>query len=437
MPNVSHEASKTAIARGCAHPVVVGFSVRALAEAVAALGRRPIAIDHFTDQDCRDLSFSWYQIVNWGDAVPSLRDIVLQPGNEVGRENNSSPWVLLGGGTENWPELVARLHQEFKVLGPTAEQLNQLRSHGLWRDAVAGTGISFPETHTQSPHRRTALRAVNSRTWEDPISWLIKPMRGAGGYSIARLPENELCRLPQFSKSHRKNSSPVIYQREISGRSLGAHCVVSPNDVIFLGMTESLSAELWPGPSEFIYRGSWGPIAITSQQQSQIKALCRNIYLATGCLGWLQFDFIQDEAGQLWLLEINPRWTAGMEVLFLAGINPVEFHLAAWDQVDPSSCASAGKLTDPIGSSTAQYGKAIVYADRELCLTHENLAGLHALPRENFADLPSHDLAGQVIGVGQPFLTVRARCQTACDESRTRENLLNELQRLRAIALEF
>ena len=246
------------------------------------------------------------------------------------------------------------------------------------------------------------------------------------------------CSRPPFSGQtpSAKNSGPKYYQKEITGRSLGAYCILTPKDICLLGVTESFTTQHWPGPSEFIYRGSWGPIALTTHQQNQITALCRNIQSATGLLGWLQLDFIEDSSGQLWLLELNPRWTAGMEILFLAGINPVEFHLAAWKIPPIKPIASGPRRVDRFAVSTIQFGKAIVYADSDLQLTPKNLARLHALPRENFADLPPSEMAGQTVGNGQPLLTVRTRVDSNQVEQQTRGKILQQLQQLRAIALE-
>ncbi len=437
MPNVSLPAYETATARGRTHPIVVGFSVRSLAEAVVALGYSPVAVDHFTDHDCRELSLEAYQIVSWGDGTPQIDELVRQFGARS--DNAARTPVLLGGGTENWPELIEELHRNFKVLGPTLAQVKQLRSHDFWRVAVDGTGILFPETRMEPP-----VIANNGNCLVDPSkSWLTKPIHGAGGLAIGRL-DNQISarRASEWGGS----SPPQVYQREIVGRSLGGHCILTPDDVLLLGLTESWSAAHWPGPREFIYRGSWGPISISAQQREQIVSLCRKVQSATGCLGWLQFDFIEDSSGQLWLLEINPRWTAGMEILFLAGINPVQFHCAAWQmQNEPAvGIKTPGTTTqatvDQSLSTASLNAKAIVYADRPLQLTRDNLLRLQALPRDNFADLPSIEMAGQVIATGHPLLTVRACFESAPTFRRrlttqARASLLQQLHQHRQTAI--
>lgn len=227
-------------------------------------------------------------------------------------------------------------------------------------------------------------------------------------------------------------------QRHIAGRALGAYCILhSDGCVDFLGASESLSAEQWPGPSEFIYRGSLGPVPLTDAQRTLIVGLCKVIQASSGCRGWLQLDFIEDAAGKLWLLELNPRWTAGMEILFLAGINPVTHHFRAWGQVlDPATTrqGETWQCSTPhsIPADDVSFAKGVVYADRELHLTEEMIERLHGLPRRSFADLPSFSVLPsaertQVVAAGEPLLTVVA--------SGSRENLLDQMAKLRQTAL--
>lgn len=384
---------------------IVAFSARSLAEATAAVTPvLPFAIDHFGDQDCQEISRFLSRIRDWGGPLSQFGDQLRQlPANAA---------IVLGGGLENWPECVAWLHQNFKVLGPTTDQLRQLRSPDFWQSCCENIAIQFPETRNMS-----AGASPPSRD-----RWLSKPVRGAGGLGICRAP------LPAPTAAQRR-----YWQREIFGRSLGVHCVLTRQHSFIMGATESFAASDWPGPSEFIYRGSWGPLYLPPQHQQQILQLCECIRTRTGCLGWHQFDLIEDEQGTLWLLEINPRWTAGMEVLFLAGVNPVLFHLSAWgleDRAIPRPPQSVATQADSL------VAKAVVYVDRETQLNASSIARLHSLPRSSYADLPASDLAEHVVAPGQPLLTVRTRCESGADVDSLRVKLLCDLADLRDRALQ-
>lgn len=447
--------------------IVVGFSVRALAEATAAAIGPPLAVDHFADHDCCHAAQQVVRLNQWGGNVLNSSEFFSEL-FKAGAGPQSQ--VLLAGAMENWPELVELLHQHFTVLGPTVDQLRQLRSPECWQRWAQQSSAAFPETQfpqAQCQHNHPAG------------NWLIKPLRGAGGYSIKRASKhrkkgNYRSRsrqtLEDSSRSHQtldgtsffqslatsatvqSTDLPATYrQRYVAGRSLGVYCVLhGDGSVELLGATESISAAQWPGPSEFIYRGSLGPIDLPSHHRHQIVALCQLIQRETGMLGWLQLDFVEDPAGELWLLELNPRWTAGMEVLFLAGFNPVQHHCRAWQPADVPlitvsgeiasvsiksvSAAATSAASEPLGRCDIGFGKAIVYAPRDLELTHHHIESLHKLPRDNFSDLPSHHLiaAGQtahLLSRGAPLLTVRARGP--------RDTLLGQLAELRKTALSF
>ncbi len=425
MCKVSHPTSLQGSSGQFSKVILVGFSVRSLAEAtVAATGVQPISVDHFADHDCRRISSASIRMSGWGDDGTSV--LTALRGHRALRSHwGANSLVLLSGGTENQPQLVEMLHQEFMVCGPTASQSLWLRCRDSWRSLCVHSQICFPETRDALP---------NSPAGDE--SWILKPTSGAGGFAIRR---NSIYRsgsalppalednawLPPHSRSH-------YWQREIQGKSLGVYCVLDPKQSIILGATESYDSRDWPGPSEFIYRGSWGPVPLSGSQQEQVLELCRRVYLSTGSIGWHQFDFIVDDHGKLWLLEINPRWTAGMEVLFLAGVNPVEYHLRAWKLTRPSCEAVTPALA---GSGIARFGKAVVYAEQELHLTKQRIAALHALNPVNFADLPALDMEEHVVAPGQPLLTVRTQDCSADHRDIVRENLLRELARFRSQAL--
>ncbi len=428
--------------------IAVGFSVRALVDAITADFAPPLAVDHFADHDCYQTATAVVRLAQWGGKL-SHSTAFLSQLSQAGAQPLSR--VLLAGGTENWPELVELLQQHFTLLGPSVEQLLELRSPQRWQRWAEQSRIAFPE-----------LRWLEAAPAHDfgIGDWLIKPLRGAGGYAIKRASQ-----LQNRSSMH---SRPIehaadetllpsaYWQRHIEGRSVGVYCVLSSDSSVeLLGATESLTAAQWPGPSEFIYRGSLGPIGLPWHHRRRIVDLCQLIQRQTRMLGWLQLDFIEDLTGELWLLELNPRWTAGMEILFLAGTNPVERHCRVWPSdmseaqtgarqtgaadTNPHAIPSANATpsipadTGPgVWQGEVSFGKAVVYAPYELVLTHHSIAALHNLPGDNFADLPSHQLiaddqSAYVVATGQPVLTVRA--------SGPHVTLVEQLAELRETAL--
>lgn len=323
MSKVSRLPTASNDSGGWPNLMVVGFSARALAEAVLHLGCRPAVIDHFSDHDCQLAAQDTLRLPAWGQHAAGQSQVLADILNWlVDRQQHTGPLqILLGGGTENWPQLIGLLHDRFEVLGPSVAQLRKLRDWEFWQTIATSAQVGFPETV--------------ACTLDNPIArtgGLYKPIAGSGGSGIRRAGPEFSARPPAEAPASppAQASREQLWQREILGRSLGAYCVVFDDHTRLLGITQALTAADWAGPSEFVYRGSLGPVPLPSEQHRRILAVCDEVRRFTHVRGWLQFDFIEDADGQLWLLEINPRWTAGMEILLLAGLNPVRDHLSAW-----------------------------------------------------------------------------------------------------------
>lgn len=425
---------------GGSQPLLLGYSVRALAQSVAdAVDQAPCSCDAFGDQDTLDTSASAIQ-VDWTRSRFSRQNIVercqamLEGLVESSSKPYDPPFVLLAGGTENWPRLIAELAKRFTVLGPSEGQMRALRQPKFWKVVAEQSGLQFPESFFEVPSE------PSSEWWAKPFAGLWKPLTGAGGVGIQRISD----RAALLEKS-RNEAGVGYFQQEILGRNLGvSFCLSGHGDdqsrVQLLGVTESWTAADWPAPTSFLYRGSWGPIELSAAQVESLLRLGGIIQEQTGLVGWLHVDLIEDFDGRLWLLEVNPRWAAGMEVLQRAGREPVKHHLNAWLQVktakrgdDPLPHHAEGPVTEH-GNSELVFAKAVLYAENEIHLARDRLAALHQLSRDAFADLPSASMAGSIIGIGQPILTVGASAPRSSPEQ-ARQKLLDQLGERRTQAL--
>jgi predicted ATP-grasp superfamily ATP-dependent carboligase len=425
MNKVSASRTKSAPLGGDRGWVVLGYSARSLAEATSQLGMRAVAVDHFADHDCQLHAECCIRVPRWGNAGQaklSEQDRHFKWMLRVEELLGPQARVLLGGGTENWPECVKRLHERFVVLGPTSRQLATLRCREFWHRLADASAVRFPESRStlSLPVSHSSLSDSSvSNSSVSGESWIRKPVSGAGGLGVRRIDANA------------KAEAATYFQREIVGRVLGAHCVLFEQSSLLLGVTESFSAADWPGPSAFIYRGSWGPVAIEPDQRARIVAICETVRMETGLRGWLQIDLIEDDVGDLWLLELNPRWAAGMEALYLSGINAVEPHLQAWERSTPirDGADTVRPEADRVGA------KAVVYADRDIELTASLLAALQATSLNDVADVPARSMIGETIRVGHPLLTDRTTMTTGQSHWSLRLQVLHRLHELRGTIL--
>ena len=401
--------------------IALGFSARALARALRPLTGDLASLDHFGDQDLVDMCDSWLSPQAWNQTPSALREIIAElhslPKPEERGTGSPGDQLLLGGGTENWPELVEALHQNFKVLGPSPSQLSQLRNLDAWQRWATQSGLRFPPTQTTSiPFDSRAQDASGAGPASE--GWLVKSLRSSGGLAVR-----------DFAVGFPAAATDYLQQR-IEGRSLGATCILTPNGSYVLGVTESFSSRDWPAPGEYLYRGSWGEIQVPDPTRDQLRRLAELVHADTGLLGWLQMDFIEDPAGDLWLIEMNPRWTAGMEVLFDCGTNPACHHLLAWGFEIANRLALMPKEHRPIVCA-----KAVTYTQRAIRLSPHCLSQLHALPREFFSDIPSTHMTAADIAPGQPLLTVRSWTPQTDDPASDKAILLEHLYALQEQAL--
>ncbi len=428
MPEVSPTTSHNSLLGGERGICLLGFSCRALAEACVAVNLPVSSVDCFADQDLCELTVKWQQLANWDpNLLFSLASASRSRGSsqastlrEALENLKSDRPLLLAGGTENWAPWLEQVRNLAPVLGPNSTQLQKLRDLEFWQDLARRVdGLSFPETAAKpGVAEPRAAKATVAR-------WLRKSISGSGGLGVQSAMTGE------FDGSVSGNH---YFQREVCGRVLGA-CLILPTaarECELVGVTESWAERDWPGPTEFIYRGSFGPVLLSEEQNRILLEVAEEVRRQTGLRGWLGVDFIEDAYGRLWLLELNPRWTAGMEILARAGRNPVPAHLACF--APDLICQPSLQQIDGVDASSKLQtrvlaAKAVVYAERELRLGEREIASLHKLPRRNFADIPRLPDGEKelIIEPGHPIMTVRCDTQKL---TRPREKLLRRLSEL-------
>ncbi len=387
---------------------VIGYSTRALCQACNRINIRPISVDAFADHDCQLAAATSLKTKHW----ETQHDPLAAESIVHSLSSHGNPKILLGGGTENWPFLIQLLHQKFETLGPTHLQLLKLRDPCFWYFASQEAGIYFPVTICQKGFTTRIVgntvehRLGNTPVHDDkPTHLLSKPYAGAGGIHVAK---------QSFEGgSGGWNPGNEYLQEQINGRIIGAHCILSDFEPELLGVTEAFGECDWPGPTPFIYRGSWGPQPVLECENltAPILKLANVVRDHTGLRGWVQFDFVETPTGELWLLEVNPRWAAGMELIVESERpNPVARHLNAFAgaTLQHQSVDVLPNKIEMRPHSLAEpcLAKAILYAPRAIKLRETLLGQLHQLT--DIADVPAMDAVGQVVEQGHPLLTVKA-----------------------------
>lgn len=360
--------------------IVLGASARAAAWSAARAGFEPHAIDLFADRDLKAL-------------CPAVR-IERYPHDfwRAMKKAPEVPWIYTGG-LENYPRLVARLSELRPLWGNSADTLRAIRDPWRLRQVLWEEGIPCPDLiFSSGPQSR---------------KWLLKPRRGSGGLGVRLATAGDLA----------WPAKGAVFQEYVEGESCSATYVAARGEAVLLGATRQLIGRDWGLAPKFLYLGSLGPLPLSAIETAKLVHLGNVLTRRFNVVGLFGIDFIRTH-DELWPIEVNPRYTASVEVLErVTGSSFMNFHAAACvrGQVPPSS-------PDPAGICA---GKAVIYARRDCSWGRESLAANSAPLAANLippktpdplatawptiADIP-HD--GQQFQAGQPIATVLATGDT-------------------------
>jgi predicted ATP-grasp superfamily ATP-dependent carboligase len=355
--------------------IIIGASSRAAAFSALRAGLKPWCADLFGDTDLRRCC-----------AVMVISASIYPQGLfEAVDHAPPGPWMYTGG-LENHPRLLQRLCRFRFLWGNDGRTVAQVRSPLRLTTCLAEADLFPLAIHT-------AGSALPSRG-----HWLLKPYRGSGGKGIGSWrPGMELPRrgfyLQQFAE----------------GESCAACYLANGRQTHFLGATRQLVGAAWLHAERFQYCGSLGPLPVSKSIAQMFTRLGRTIADRFALRGLFGIDCIlQREHPRV--VEINPRYTASMEVLeYAMGSSMLKLHEAVFTGANP---------VVPAHVSDGYMGKAILFAKDSLMFPIEGPWSKENERRDpeeypDFADIPS---AGSLIQRGQPVLTFFARglSETSC-----------------------
>ena len=371
--------------------LIIGASARAAAWSALRSGRfSPWCIDLFADADL--------QRACPAQAIPASA----YPGGflEVVREAPPGPWCYTGG-LENHPNLIEAMARQRPLCGNPAEVVRQARSPQRVADVLRHASLPCPALAARIPSGQG-------------VNWLIKPRRSAGGKSIRPWRGVHIPRGCYAQELIDGESCSALFTGTRDGSSL------------FLGATRQLIGISWLHAGSFRYCGNVGPLRLTASLRAQLELLGRVLTEAFSLRGLFGVDFIlKDEV--VWPIEVNPRYTAGVEILERAsGSSLFSYHAKAFErpgrlpieEMPPPSPQSA--IRNP--QSAIVHGKAILFARGPLVFPSEG-PWQDSLRKEwseatapDFADIPHPQTQ---IARGQPILTVFAHAanEAACLKS--------------------
>ncbi|HEU4403279.1 MAG TPA: ATP-grasp domain-containing protein [Candidatus Polarisedimenticolia bacterium] len=411
--------------------LLLGVSVRALA-ASACRGRlwrerHPgglIALDYFGDADLLDLARR-----RRFEAISLARDL-RRPRSIPGlvRAALDLDWQALvyAGGLENRPGLLALLERRGALLGNDPTGVRRLRDPSIFFPFLRAAGLPHPPTWivSEAARRRSGLEPPPAGAGR-PLLW--KRVRSGGGGGVQPARAGEAC-----PRGH-------YLQELLPGRPGSIAFVADGQAAVVLGVSEQISGWADLGGSGFRYGGSIAgppedllPPGALGLLEEAAGALTRRF----GLRGLNGLDFVLS-SGLPHLLEVNPRYTASMELLEEMGrVSLFDLHLEALAGRLPERTTRTGvapplvaalpesapgdrdRLAATRSSASADsaggrrfLAKGILYAE----------VPVRGIEPALLAELGARDLPirGEAIGAGQPICTLMTEGDSpeACRDS--------------------
>lgn len=371
--------------------LIFGASTRAAAFSAIRAGFAPVCGDLFADADLR--------------AFATVLDVPQYPHGLVDAASQlppGVPWIYTGA-LENSPVEVERVAARHSLWGNSPDVLRRCRDPWLCAAALEKAGLPAVELcpGTTPPARDR--------------SWLMKPLHSSAGRAIA------------FWDAHSVPLKEAHYfQRFMHGTPIAGAFVAGPSGTQLLGLSQQLIGIQDLNAPDFAYCGSLFPCplaaAVEGSCREQVVRVGEAISAEFGLRGLFGIDFLFD-GQQAWMTEINPRYTASMELIEYGRQLPLlDLH---------RRCFVAGEtrvdLSGLIASPEIYCAKVILYADR---LARAPDLRRYVPPRiavdelSALADIP---VAGTEIVPGQPVFTCLG---AASDPNTLMSELLERARRL-------
>jgi uncharacterized protein len=385
--------------------VIAGVSTRAAAESALRAGFAVTALDGYADRDqhrgVRALSLPRDFGVAFSAGAAATAAATVEADAAVYLSN-----------FENDPAAVTTLAAGRRLWGNPADVLQRCRDPLLVAATFRAHGIAVPRI---APAGHMANHRDASNDPSDPSDpnrsndWLVKPLASGGGHGIR-----------QWKPGGRVRRGHYLQQR-IRGVPGSIVFVAAAGRAVVLGVSRQLMGDAGFGVGDYRYCGSILAPAADPQFDARedlvesARALADAAAANLSLVGVNGIDFVAS-GRSAYPVEINPRWSASMELVERAsGGSVFTAHAAACDRDE--LCAG------PTAPDRA-FGKAIVFARRTTVIGNTD----DWLDDPDVRDVPH---AGETIAEGSPVCTVFA---DAADAASCQAALYARLERWRSAA---
>ncbi|MCR9199131.1 MAG: ATP-grasp domain-containing protein [Planctomycetaceae bacterium] len=309
--------------------ILIGASVRSLAESALAEGLVPFCVDMFGDRDLRAcvVEEECRTIAGFSQAAEVVRHLPAEV-----------PAIVVGGG-ESHEELLQRLQQQRRVAG-SASTIR--RSPDRLFAMLQQAGCAVPRW-SLTPEDR------------DPVvaKWLHKQMDSSGGLGVTRWSEDSTPAAGSLVAS--------FLQEQLSGPVFSCTWYSAPQtrQPLLVGMALQLSGVASLNATGFDFCGNVGVVNPSPVLQTALEPAATALHTNENLLGFWGMDCVLHD-GVPHVVEANLRITASHETQVCdSGPGVVRRQLAAF----------AGAPTEPVRFQSRPIVRLVVYSPRSLVIS--------------------------------------------------------------------
>jgi uncharacterized protein len=336
--------------------LIAAISGRALAQSARRGGYQPLVADFFGDQDTMRVAKDHCRLP--GALARGIEEEGLFNALETLAARHDPTGIICGSGFEDRPQLLGRIAERWRLFGNGAAVVAKVKDPATLATICGEVAIPVPDFCSEKPH--------------SAAGWLAKRRGGSGGAHIK----------PAEEATH----AAVYYQRKVPGLPISVLFLADGASVTVLGFSSQWHLPTADKP--YRYGGAVQPAALPAHTAALLIAAVGRLAAAAALVGLNSADFIVD-GERFWLLEINPRPGATLDIFETAPTSLFSLHMSA----------CSGRLAPAPRYLGRTRAAAIVYAE-------DDIPSFPALAWPDWtADRPQ---PGSAIKAGEPLCTVYA-----------------------------
>ena len=368
--------------------LVVGFNVRPLARSAKKAGYRVLAVDFWGDIDLSLWADEYIAVLDQQPQerpdrplIPTAEALVMGV-EQLLEDFGPVDYIVTSGGFDDQFESWKHLEKFGNLAGNSLDGMKRARNLHITREVALRYGAEVPTTY-EVTNRKQFESATNNLG----LPFLVKPLRGSGGFhSRVIRSEQEVERYKNYH--HFSMDVPILVQDLIQGTDASVSLLSTGKHALSLSMNEQLIgiSKLGKGRTK-AYCGNIVPLQASKETLSDLEMVSKGICEHLNLKGSNGIDYVIDESGTPYFMEINPRIQATIEAIELVtNVNIVNLHIEAIND----------SLPQFIPKPQAVCARVIVYARES-----STIPDLRNIP--GVVDIP---IPGSISNRGDPVCTV-------------------------------